>query len=85
MKWIALSAVALLAVSPASARSRVVKHPSRGAMYGTPIIAGSSAVRVSPDGLVISDPVPVFQKEKDFNAINRRGATPTKIDGNVQP
>ncbi|MCW6510797.1 hypothetical protein [Lichenifustis flavocetrariae] len=85
MKWIALIAVALMAVSPALARSRVVKHPSRGALYGTPIIAGSSAVRVSPDGLVISEPVPIIQKEKNFNSTIKRGAAPTKTNGNVQP
>ena len=85
MKWFALSAVAVLAFSPASARSRIVKHPSRGAIYGTPIVAGSSAVRVSPDGLVISEPVPVIQKEKNFNADVRRGATPIKPAGSAQP
>jgi hypothetical protein len=66
-----ISALILLAaVAPATAARRhhiVGRHPGANAA-GMPITAERDSIRINSVGQVISQPVPVIQKEKNFNA-----------------
>ncbi|WP_319934988.1 hypothetical protein [Lichenihabitans sp. Uapishka_5] len=62
-------------------RHIVGTHPRRG-QAGFPITAAQDSIRINAVGEVISQPVPIIQKERNFNARARRNLAPAST---VQP
>lgn len=72
-----LFAVTIAPADAMTGRHRGHRHVSRSGEAGMPITAERDSIRINSVGQVISQPVPVIEKEKKFNTrANRDLAKP---------